>query len=553
MQIGLVAANTIARTRYGGSPAYTRLEPQSVSGDPTPGVTAAVHDPLWMLLRQWQFGEFAGEDNGRPLGVAVEWSSTPLATLTVGGTATTPGGSGPAATIPIGDATLLDPAIQGGAASTATPRARAEAGRALAVALEEAGAGATAALLAQQFPFPTAEIAAADPRLARLLRAGADGRAIAASLGAGGTAGWLPGPVQGVAAAWLAWWRASVEPVSGPTGWDRARLEHRYAIDTGRGLRFSAVEHVGRSADWWAMDATGVAAPASATGSANLLAQPLRFPGMPADRYWEFEDGAVNLGGMAIEPNDPVRRALVDFATLFGADWFSAPVTVPAGAMTTITSLKVTDSFGVTTTIDPPADEPFRLFRVTRTDAKGHAPGLLTVPAASVTLDGPPTETVLILRDEAANLGWAVEERVEDGAGGSRLRRDEPPVAVPVPAATGSFPPGSPAPELRYTLVTEIPRWWIPLVPMPSDGQGGFVLRKGTMTEVDDSRSRLLAGPGAVDFLDEEIPAAGLRVDRVPRIARGPDGSLRRWTAFQVRAISVPAASGLAFDGAAPI
>ena len=41
-------------------PAWTRLEPQSVTGDPTPGLEARIHDPLWMLLRQWQFGEFAG-------------------------------------------------------------------------------------------------------------------------------------------------------------------------------------------------------------------------------------------------------------------------------------------------------------------------------------------------------------------------------------------------------------------------------------------------------------------------------------------------------------
>src|SRR5262249_14752924 len=35
-------------------PAWTRLEPQSVTGDPTPGLEARVHDPLWALARQWQ-------------------------------------------------------------------------------------------------------------------------------------------------------------------------------------------------------------------------------------------------------------------------------------------------------------------------------------------------------------------------------------------------------------------------------------------------------------------------------------------------------------------
>ena len=52
-------------------PSWTRLEPQSSSGDPRPGVEARVHDPLWLLGRQWQLGEFEGEDAGTPLTVRV--------------------------------------------------------------------------------------------------------------------------------------------------------------------------------------------------------------------------------------------------------------------------------------------------------------------------------------------------------------------------------------------------------------------------------------------------------------------------------------------------
>src|SRR5947208_8380617 len=52
-------------------PSWTRLEPQSRSGDPRPGIEARVHDPLWFLCRQWQLGEFEGEDAGSPLTVRV--------------------------------------------------------------------------------------------------------------------------------------------------------------------------------------------------------------------------------------------------------------------------------------------------------------------------------------------------------------------------------------------------------------------------------------------------------------------------------------------------
>ena len=58
-----------------GSPSWTRLEPQSVTGDPTPGLEARVHDPLWLLCRQWQLGELKGEDAGSPLGVELSVTS----------------------------------------------------------------------------------------------------------------------------------------------------------------------------------------------------------------------------------------------------------------------------------------------------------------------------------------------------------------------------------------------------------------------------------------------------------------------------------------------
>ena len=31
-----------------------------------------MHDPLWMLTRQWQLGEFEGEDSGSPIYVKVD-------------------------------------------------------------------------------------------------------------------------------------------------------------------------------------------------------------------------------------------------------------------------------------------------------------------------------------------------------------------------------------------------------------------------------------------------------------------------------------------------
>jgi hypothetical protein len=45
---------------------WSRLEPRSRSKNFAEGLAARVADPLWLLARQWQFGEFAGADAGVP-------------------------------------------------------------------------------------------------------------------------------------------------------------------------------------------------------------------------------------------------------------------------------------------------------------------------------------------------------------------------------------------------------------------------------------------------------------------------------------------------------
>ena len=45
---------------------WSRIEPQT-SGSTDTGYAARVHDPLWLLARQWQVGEFQGEDAGTPI------------------------------------------------------------------------------------------------------------------------------------------------------------------------------------------------------------------------------------------------------------------------------------------------------------------------------------------------------------------------------------------------------------------------------------------------------------------------------------------------------
>ena len=46
---------------------WMRLEPVSRNSEMKASLQARVYDPLWLLARQWQLGEFQGEDNGSPI------------------------------------------------------------------------------------------------------------------------------------------------------------------------------------------------------------------------------------------------------------------------------------------------------------------------------------------------------------------------------------------------------------------------------------------------------------------------------------------------------
>lgn len=533
-------------------PAWTRLEPQSVSGDPKPGLEARIHDPLWLLARQWQFGEFRGEDAGMPLGVTIDVD-------TERATAWQPGDplrQAAARALTAGE--LLDPVVEGEPVGQRGPslRQRAEAGGVLVQMLAEAGFDARAALVAA-CPLP-----AEAPRLIQVLARSTPDAAAAAEQLEGGAPAWLtgaPAPALDAAQAWLAWYRRNVSPPPTPDDtdcWVDERLEYRFSVRVGAGEGqrvLTAPIHDGGAIDWYSFDHLPdaeltvdgeVPFAAPATRRVTAMATPVRFAGMPADRLWQFEDFAVNLGQLESQRHDLARLCFVEFAMIYGNDWFVVPLQAEAGCLTTVTELAYTDTFGDRYTV-PPADDAnrsgrFRLF--TLKSAGGTMRGCWIPPATRGTIEGRALEEVIFLRDETANVVWSVEAVVEDSVGDPHPRRDEEREPPPRLAL-------HPEAELRYLLATSVPRNWIPFVPVAFGGQGGFRLRKGTLTGDDESRGRLLEGR-PYDVIDEEVPREGVQVRRVPAVVRRADGRIVRWIARRVGVGRGEGSSGLAFDAA---
>ncbi|MFI1936087.1 hypothetical protein ACH44C_02645 [Streptomyces purpureus] len=564
---------------------FHRLEPQVRSsgggGQLDEALEAQVADPLFLLARQWQMAEFHGEDGGSPVLVTIKTAGVPVDRFR-------PGDDGPSLPYPPG--VPVEYLAEAGGPPELTLRAAARAGVRFLSLLAPLPAGVRDDVTRQvikRCPLVRAddpEAAAEHPldpagvALGRVLKNRAPhGGSLAKEL----AANWRPDGLSAGHAAhfdnaadrWQEWF-AATHATPGPTTWVRERLEHRFGVEAAVGNRrvvLTAPEYPGGSADPYRFDLDAGdtplvlpgEAPAAAGTSRVTLPTRAMYPGMPADRWWEFEDTTVNVPAIEAGPTDLARLLVVEFANVYGNDHWIVPVELEVGKLHWITRLTVRDTFDETWDIAPVTHERLALFRLSdaRDDKGAPGPPLLPLlPQAAGRMEGAAVEEVLFVRDEMANLGWAVERVVRSATGRPRPRADE------FPLDEDPGPSQLPGAVLDYRLLTPVPPHWIPLVPVPlvpgqagdqNGTRGAIRFRRGVIPRHGGLR------PGAVGrllepevkpvyFRDEEIPRSGVTASRVPVAARDREGRLYHWVGRRVRAGKGEAAGGLAFDAALP-
>lgn len=546
---------------------------------------AQVRDPLWLLARQWQVGEFLGDDTGSPVHATL---GAEMQTVT-----TYRPGTDDSATVAI-DPTLPIEVHVEREAVVLRLRGSVQHGLHFENLVRQGGVANPETVIGafrSAFPIsaigPDPEYAPPDAARFRSLVAGrvTDGEALYASAvatAAGQTPTTpLPAAAQNtgmpaVIAAFVAFRGALFSEPQTDSAWEGRSLDYDFALGSpvpSQNAELNAPDFPGGHLDWYSFSLQTVqpnvvftANPAQVTSvSFDFLPNHVTFRGMPNARWWDFEDAVTDFGQVTAETVDLAKLLVMEFALIYGNDWFSVPVPVtvgtsttsPRGTLTRITTLVVTDTFGVRTLIRPseqtqvnPGETPWSMYKISGKGTRSDF--ILMAPTLGLTTDAAAIEEVLFLRDDMAAMAWAVENRLQGDLDApvdayqmylQRIAKNPPPSP---PVATDG------GPQIYYTLEKPVPDNWIPMVPVQTP-QGALYLRRGIMESGSPSvnlqaRALVLEPQHPFFVTDRAIPRSGVLVDRYFRYTRSSDGTIFLWLARKSAQGKGSGWSGLRFD-----
>lgn len=588
---------------------WNRLEGRPRRRDFSRALRAEVRDPLWMLTRQWQMGEFKGDDAGSPATAKLRYSCERVTHLKRREGAPVEYDEGRQPLDPEVEALPLPLSL--GALPSGLDQ-RLAMGRRWAKLLRAEGFGPLVATFRgrhrfdrpnpeEEDEFPISAHAGVWQSFAAVADRAIDGGSLYAYLR---TPGNQASSGLGLSEAeaekldelgerFLAWVRALYgDPAAGDSAWNPTHLEYQASLSAprgGEGRTLVADQYHGGGLDWYAFD---VAAEPDAAFPPADPARPeptvtgfiptgIRFEGMPSTRWWSFEEGRTNFGEVRPDTTDLAKLLLVEFGLLYANDWFLLPIELPVGSLTDVEGLAVTNVFGERYWVEPAtsdADEGWRrwsMFEVASRGPGGADSALLLPSSAATTLEGDPREEVYLIRDEVSNMVWGIETIVQMADGSPRPGREaanelrgryQSALDEELAASPPEPDPEPNAATIRYELMSTVPENWIPFVPMHVEGDNREVqlqraamprllkgARGGAAKGVEPRTVLLREGLDGETrepyfIAEEEVARAGEHLVRRWRRARWRDGRVFTWLAVQRRTGRGEGSSGLAFD-----
>jgi hypothetical protein len=403
--------------------------------------------------------------------------------------------------------------------------------------------------------------------------------------------------VEALEAKFIAWFeRLLTQPAQDePDAWLPDHLEYQFAVaapDSSGSSVLKAEEYYHGRLDWYNLDIDPTRAdfePETTPASPGTLPEPtqsfipteMRFEGMPHTRWWTFEDSRTSFGNLNAGTKDLAQLMLMEFGLIYANDWFLFPLTLLVGTSTRIKGLAVTNVFGERTWIEAAGrgqDENWQRWNMythavygdDNVQADMRTVLLPTVPKIQ---EGKPVEEVLFIRDEMANMVWGIEARVPmvDGysipgyEAGVDLKQFYERLVSTTPAPE---PPDAAAPVRYQVMSNYVPENWIPFIPVHVPGSNREIrLQRAALPRIiprDPNRPEkirprtTLLREGMVNgepyFVnEEEITRAGTDVRQSFQRTRWHDGRCIVW--FGVRKLTGrgEGLSNLRFDYLAPV
>jgi hypothetical protein len=564
---------------------WNRLEGRPRTADFGRSLRAEVRDPLWMLARQWQLGEFEADDAGSPVEARLHVESRRLTRYR----------AGDAPAVVFDDALPLEATVERRPLLLGLDLRLAMGRRWLAmVALIHDYRAAFIDRYRIELPDPD------DPAQAAVCAHSATWAAMAAVAGRAMDGGALyehltassanhaydgvpvldehKADLDAAAARFVTWFRRLIEQPPADDAFDPQRFEYRFACAApdGDGEQALVAEgYTGGRLDWPSVDfdpdapALGAADPGApvTTHTYAGIPAPAAFDGMPNLRFWAFEDGRTNLGDVRPDTTDLAKLLFLEFGLVYANDWFVLPCDVPVGSLARVRGLSVTNVFGERFWIERAGSQPDESWQRFGLYTLGDA-GLAVLPTVPKTQEADPIEQVTLVRDEMANMVWGVETVVPlaDGRGLRGAEAAYETLAffrrlLGAPATT-SAPPAAP---IRYQVMNSVPENWIPFVPVHVPGQTREIqLQRAAMPRILEGdpeppvrvrpRTSLLrvgldhAPPEPYFVHEEEVPRAGIRVLQAYQRTRWRGGRVVVWLAAHKSTGRGEGSSGLAFD-----
>lgn len=361
--------------------------------------------------------------------------------------------------------------------------------------------------------------------------------------------------------------------------WNPKRLEYNFSVKGGD-TELSSQGYLGTDLDWFnfKLKSKGHIDGMSHKKVVNL--SPVRFKGMPLPRWWSVEDNRVNLGLINRTNLNYLSMMLLEFSFIYSNDWFVFPLQHTVGDIRELKKLEVIDSFGIISSCEPVIDDQpgKRLWEVFTLGAPAgeYSDGrIFYLPNTLYSaLQSEAYESVSFLRDEMANLVWAIEKKYQKD--GEVINRNDEILGDDNMAASTaeSSPPlywdsinqtmvdlssfseehqlGSDflSPIASYSPKKFPPAHWIPYQPKQINNETGeFNLRRSrTMenTKLPQYKGRILSESKFI--LEHVISRTGIKINRYYQLALDSNGVVHCWRSRDKKVDTKRAISGMRFD-----